>query len=141
MKKVLVLPVLLILMLHAFSQDTTTRVVTKADYLKKSKSQKTAGFVLVGSGIGMVVTGFATFKFDPINWGEGEPVHVDDTGTDLLLIGGLACIVSGSILLSSAHNNKRRAAALSISNQRIPLLQQNGLVYKMQPTVRLRIPL
>ena len=143
MKKSIILLMHLTFMLKVFSQDTTTHELTRADYLRKSKSQKTAAWILLGSGVGMAVAGLSIFKLDySIGWGDDPtPSHVDNTGSELLLLGGLAGIISGSIMLSSAHKNKQRAAALSFSNQRIPLLQQNGIVSKMQPTIRLRIPL
>jgi hypothetical protein len=51
MKKIIVFALLLILSTVSFSQQTEPKApLTRADYLKKSKTQKIVGFVFLGAG-------------------------------------------------------------------------------------------
>ena len=145
MKKGILLLACFLFMRQAFSQDTTQPVLTKADYLRKSRASKTAAWILLGGGIGMFVAGAATYQVEidlaPLFGGAPSSSHVDNTGSTLLVLGGLGAIVGSIVSFSVAKHNKKQAAAFSFSNQHILLPQQRGLSLTAQPTLRLTIPL
>ena len=146
MKKCILSLALLLLLLQAFCQEpATTSTLTKESYLRKSKASKITGWILFGAGVGMLAGSVATYKlsFDigPVFGIPTTPSHVDNTTSTLLGIGGACSLIGSIISFSAAGRNKRQAAALSLTNQRIPVLQQNVLRSTIQPTVPLRIPL
>jgi len=57
MKKIIAFLTLLIIGMSCFSQQTDSLQSIKTDYLRKSKNQKTAAWVLLGGGIAMTITG------------------------------------------------------------------------------------
>ena len=55
MKKIIILPLLLVFTNLFFSQQIVQKQsLTKADYLQKSKKQKTVAWILLGGGIGLI---------------------------------------------------------------------------------------
>jgi predicted MFS family arabinose efflux permease len=126
----------------AFSQDT---LLTKEQHLRKSRSSKTAGWILMGGGVGMLVGSLATYEFTidlgPMFGGPPSSSKVDNTTSTLLAIGGAAAIVGSIISFSSSKEHKKKAAALTFGNQHVPVLRQNGFVSQLQPALQLRIPL
>jgi predicted MFS family arabinose efflux permease len=140
MKKNLLSLALLLTTTTAFCQENTEPVLTKSDYLRKSRSAKTAGWILMGSGVGMFAGSLATYKSN-FTYFDLSPPKVDNTTSAMLAIGG-ACAVIGSIIsFSASKQHKKKAAALTFGNQTVPVLGQNGLVSQLQPAVRLRVPL
>jgi len=57
MKKIIFSLTLLVFILNSCSQTRTNTALTKDYYLQQSKSQKTAGWVLLGGGLGIAATG------------------------------------------------------------------------------------
>jgi fructose-1,6-bisphosphatase len=59
MKKIIFVILLLLSLIRSFGQQQTSPApsITKTDYLQKSKSQKTAGWILFGGGTAMMITG------------------------------------------------------------------------------------
>lgn len=145
MKKILFSLTLFVLMLQSFSQDTTRAELTKADYLQKSKRQKTAAWVLLGGGLGLMAVGVGTYKVEidlgPLFGQPASTTHVDNTGSTLAIVAGLGAMVGSIPVFISAHHSKKKAAALAIGNQRFLFPQQRGLTLTAQPTLRLTIPL
>ena len=145
MKKSILSLALLLLLLQAFCQEPTNTLLTKEAYLRKSRSSKTAGWVLLGSGLGMLAGSAATYQFvidfGPMFGAPPSPSHVDNTTSTLLAIGGVCGILGGIISFGAATHNKRLAASVAVINQRIPVLQQSTLVSKVQPALCLRLPL
>jgi hypothetical protein len=147
MKKGLLLPVLLALMLPAFSQNITYHERTKTEYLKKSKAQKTAGWILLGAGVGLFAGSVATYdvKYEPyLNIFPEQPLTTDDvdnTVSTFLGVGAAVATISGVICLISAMQNKKASTFVSISNERILVGQRNTMVLRTQPTLHLKIPL
>jgi hypothetical protein len=125
-------------------QDTT---LAKTDYLKKSKNQKTTAWVLVCGGAALMLTGAlipqgeftSSGNFWDDLWGGGHYEN-DETRSAFGTAGFLAML--GSIpFFVSARKNKRQAAALSIKNERIPMLQQGSFVYQPIPSLTLKFSL
>jgi hypothetical protein len=126
----------------AFGQDT---LLTKEQHLRKSRESKTAGWVLMGGGVGMLAASLATYKATFLDFGPlfGAPPSpkVDNTTSTMFAIGG-ACAVIGSIIsFGASKQHKKKAAALTFGNQNVPVLGQSGFVSQLQPALKLRVPL
>ena len=125
-------PIFLIILLSysisLFSQQTSS---VNTDYLKKSKTQKTLGWILMGSGI--VSTGVGSIQVNP-NYGS-------NTNRNGLLIVGLAAIGTSIPLFIASVKNRRKATSLSFQMHQIPQLQQTSIVYYPMPSLRLKISL
>jgi len=151
MKKIIVLTMLLILATASFSQQTTpASVLTRQDYLQKSKHQKTAAFLLLGGGFvltttaAIIITVKATEDF--VNfWSWLFTQHSDAQNsytaeTILFLVGTAAMITSIPLFIASAKN-KRTGMSLSFKNETSPQLHNSSLVYRAVPSLSLKLKL
>lgn len=143
MNKVSLSLFLLLLYLNLFGQDTTRQLFSKEAYLKKSKAQKIAGWILLGGGVGMMAGSAATYQAEPyINLFPEQPLtteNIDNSLSTFLAVGGVAAAVGGAICLASSSLNKKRAASISMSNQQLFLPWQKPLTTRTQPAMTLRI--
>ena len=149
MKKLTIFITLLLFFTTSFSQQTTGTAAPKVatDYLNKSKKQKTAAWILLGSGIIMVIiagviwTDAVEENVDPNN--PFSPLIAPATttkGTGLMVAGLL--VTAGSIpLFIASGKNRRKAASLSFINMRTPQIKNSSMVYKPIPSVSLKINL
>lgn len=128
MRKSILLFFVLLLTISSFGQQTNpSQTLTKQDYLKKSKNQKTAAWICLGSGA--VLFAIAT------------PGEVSLDILPALVIGG-GVLVAGSVpLFIASGKNKRKAMNISFKIQRSPLLQQSSLFYQNIPAVSIKIGL
>jgi hypothetical protein len=139
MKKILAGIAMVLISISGFSQQKEpVQPYTKQGYLQKSKNQKTVGWVLLGVGTAMLVTGILVgSSAEP-----GEGIMETSTGEDIgiaLLVGGLVTdLISIPFFISSA-NNARKAATLSFNNQKIPVPRVHSIAAKTQPSVTLKI--
>ncbi len=130
MKKIIILTMLQIVTITSFSQPTTpSQPLTKADYLQKSKSQKTTGFVFLGIAatcIAIAAPGDVSFGVLPV-----------------LVIGGAGAAVGSILLFSAARRNKRKAMSMttSIDAKKIPNVSSSGILYSSYPALSLKIKL
>ena len=134
MKKIFFCLTLLLLTVKSFSQ---TPALSKEDYLKKSKTQKTVGWVMLGGGVAMTTIGYVIIN-QQVN---DDPLNAITTGQGyvVLMIAGAATALGSIPFFISSAKNARRAAAISFNNQKILFPQQNTFVLKTQPTVTLKI--
>lgn len=111
------------------AQADSVTVMTKSDYLHKSKSQKTVGFVMLGIGAGLVAV--------------AAPGNVDfDTLGALVVVAGAAALVSIPLFISAAKNKRRaRAASVQLKMRKIPVPVQNSLAIESYPSLTFRINL
>ena len=133
MKKIIVLPMLLILATTTFSQQTNpSPALTKQDYLKKSKNQKTAAWILLGGGSVLVVTGVLL----------SNNASLDNLGTTagVAIAGGVAVLGSIPLFLASGKN-KRKGMSLSFKTEKMQQLNKTGFVYKPVPSLSLTVHL
>ena len=122
MKKIIVYFLMLVLPVISFCQKTSDSVpVVKTDYLAKSKSQKTAAFILLGIGV-TTLTIAAVGDLD-----------LDILGT-VVIVGGAATIASIPLFIASGKN-KRRAmkASASIKMETVPLIQKQSYIQNSYP--------
>ena len=129
MKKMILFFLLTVFTTNLFSQPTTTPPLTKADYLKKSKSQKTTGWILMG--IGATCIGIAA------------PGNISLNTVPVLVIGGGAAVLGGVFSFLSAAKNKRRADKMTASfkMETGTLVQQFSIGRTAFPAISVRISL
>jgi hypothetical protein len=135
MKKIIFSLTLLLFVLTSFEQ---TPVISKDYYLKKSKTQKTVGWILLGTGAGIAAYGFITRNSYTDNAG---PFGGQNYTGALIAIGGGVISASSIPFFISSAKNKRKAATISFKNQKILFPRQNTFVLKTQPTLTLKIEL
>lgn len=108
-------------------------------YLTKSKNQKTMGWIAVACGTGLVITGIAVGN----NGNSNDPNELDfgpnfDAG--LWLLGGGLVVGAASIpFFISSANNARKAATISIINQKILVPGKTIITARRQPAISVRI--
>ena len=120
MKKIIFCTVLLAIAATSFSQD----------YLKKSKNQKTAAWILLGGGSALVVTG--------ILLANNAALDNLGTGAGVAIAGGVAVLGSIPLFLASGRN-KRKGMRLSFKNETAPQFLKGSFVYRPVPSVSLKI--
>ena len=131
MKKLVCLSLLLIISIMIFSQQNPIFVpgTTKQDYLRKSKNQKTAAWVLLGTGTLSVLV--ASIEVNP-DYGES-------TNRSFLAIGGLALIGASVPNFIASSRNRKKAMSLSFNINRIPEMRKNNFAYVPVRSLSLRI--
>lgn len=119
MKKIIVFSLLLTLSVASFSQSTTTAIpAEKTDYLKKSKTQKTAAWILLGGGvvmtsaaIAMGINKFNNIFDDIITPGQSE----SNNDGEVLFYTGLVAMAGSIPLFFISSKNKKKANNVSAS--------------------------
>ena len=135
MKQAIIITILLALFTAAFSQQTNNPgpALSKNDYLRKSKTQKTVAFVLLGVGVTSVVIAATDNEKDSFGGAM--------TGSGWLLAGGvIATIVSIPLFVSSAKN-KKRGTSMSFNLKRRASLNHSGVASEYIPSLNLKIAL
>ena len=156
MKKIIFCSQLLVLTTATFSQqNSSSPTLTKQDYVKKSKSQKTAAWVLLSGGftistIGALTAapkagediGYAILIIPNTLTGNLQPEPQNNyTAQTILLIGGLASILSSIPLFIASGKNKTKALSLSFKNEPSLQLQKSSFVYRAIPSLTLNFQL
>ena len=135
MKKIIICAMLLIIATATFSQQSkSSPFLTKQDYLRKSKHQKIAAWVLLPVGTAMILTGTYSVIASP---------YFDlPTTPGIIIIGMGAASVLGSIqLFHASRENKKKGMSLSFKNETIQQLQKSSFVYRPVPSLVLKIRL
>jgi hypothetical protein len=135
MKKFIICALLMGMAATSFCQETNpTQPRTKQDYLKKSKDQKTAAWVLLGGGTVMIGTGFLI--------GARKESSFDDaaTGAIIAVVGVFSAIGSIPLFIASGRN-KRKGMSVSFKNEQAPQFFKNSFVYRSVPSLSLKIQL
>lgn len=134
MKKIIVFSVLMFTAIAAFSQQNASGpVLTKKDYLQKSKSQRTAAWWFMGAGIGLTTLGFTADNSGDNNSGNSARV--------VGVASGLTAMTVGTILFAASSRNKAKAQALSFKMEKSPQVQRGSFVYHSYPALSLRLSL
>jgi len=137
MKKLAFSSLLFLLVIQSFGQPMTPVPQTEEDYLKMSRSQKTAGWILLGTSVGLLVGAGASYQIDFSFW--GPPTEVDNTLSTVLAVASVGTLATSIACFSSAHKNRKKAASIALINQPILIPHQVSLASKQQPAVSLRI--
>ena len=137
MKKSIVCVLLFALSTIAFSQQNTpTQTSASNDYLKKSKNQKTAAWILLGGGTALIGTGYLLGSRKRASLGDAAG------GVGISAIGALSAL--GSIPLFIAYGkNKRRAMAATayLKIQGSPAFQGPTRLNTLFPAASIKIRL
>ena len=131
MKRITLCLLAIMLFTKSFSQEKGP-ALTKEYYMQKSKNQKITAWVLLGTGIGMILGGMA-INYSSTDGGE-------DQGLWLSYLGGATALTSIPFFISG-HKNKKRALSVAVSNQKNYFLSQNNIAFKPQPVISLTITL
>jgi hypothetical protein len=130
MKKIMVYFLMLVLPVISFCQKTNDSVpVVKTDYLTKSKSQKTAAWILLGGGVALIGTGFIV--------GDSKNSTFDDAAFGALLAVLVLFQRSAAFLfLFASGKNKRRAmkASALMKMKTVPLIQKQAYIQNSYPS-------
>ena len=149
MKKATLLFVCMGTMFCSFAQETPSEtpepVLTKEEYKKKSKGERTAAIVMISAGGVMTIAGFAVvlnnLDFNGLFDSNYQPKNQNETLEYVLVIGGLAAMLGSIPLFVSAHKNKKRAMSVSFINEPVLQLQKSMVFYRAVPSLNLKIRL
>ena len=140
MKKIILPLVFLLFAIQSFSQQTVRHLHSRDYYADKSTKLKTAAWVLAGTGAVAFTAGVLIFNNNQNSVDFENALNAAWAGVGLIVVGGAAIITSIPLFIVSGVMAKR-AARLSIKNQRIFLPGQKYLAFKTQPALTLTIPL
>ena len=112
-------------------QNNPAPILTKQDYLKKSKNQKTAAWILAGVGTLSVILGTI----------EVNPDYGENNNSSFFLVGGLVAIGASVPLFIASAKNKKKGMSLSFKNNTVPRLRNNNLNNSSVPSISLRVGL
>lgn len=125
MKKIIISTALLLVTFVSICQQTTFPVLTREDYLKKSKNQKTAAWILLGGGSALIIAGLLI--------GNRKESSFGDAGTGAIIgITGFLAATAGSIpLFIASGRNKRKSqhASAHLRFEKVPAIQPTGISY------------
>ena len=153
MRKIIFYTLLLVIPAASFCQSTPNDLPTvKTDYLKKSKNQKTAAWVLLGGGFALTTTSvvMASSKVteDYVNVISGvfssEPAPQNDYTTEnILLVTGAAAMLGSIPFFIASKKNKRKAMNMTanIKMENASMLQKQSFVHTSYPAIALKIKL
>lgn len=133
MKKIIIYAMLLFLTTNAFSQQINpSRPLTRQDYLKKSKNQKTTAWVLLGGGTAVAVG--APILAVSSDWSKPS------TPYEVAIYIGCASMLGSIPLFIASKRNKRKAmnASTSFEIRQIPVLTNTELTLHSTPTLSLK---
>ena len=141
MKQIILSAMLLILANSAFSQQNNpSPVLTKQDLLKKSKHQKTTAFIFLGAGTGLITTAVIIepfYNFKKVGSTLMMPPP-DYTYKTIFFLTGLASMVASIPFVINSSKNKKKAAGVSFRMEKVPVVQQQSLVYHSYPAFSLK---
>lgn len=122
---------------------TGVNPLTKEDYLLKSKHQKAGYLITGGAGIILLTVGVieATQNLDLDPFGMSTQKNRKLTTADALALAGIGLVAVSIALIIASHQNKKRAAALSINSNYRLFQNQKGITYRRIPSLSLTIPL
>jgi len=142
MKKIILFIAFFSMLTKGFNQqvEEPKMELTKQEYLKKSKSQKTAGRILLGGGGILIGAGLLTNLSNGLGNLFVEESQKNSSG-DIFTVLGVISIAGSIPLLISAGKNKRKALSLSVKNQPSQVLQNNRLYTKIIPSLTFKINL
>ncbi len=130
MKSIIICGLLLIFSTISFSQQTKpAEATTKQHFLRKSKQQRTTGWILAGGGVVLEVAGAIAYQYG---------------NASLILFGAglLAQIVSIPFFITAAINDhKAKKASLSFKLEKTPRMQPAVVGSRPNLQLALKIPL
>jgi len=133
MKKLILSSLIVIFGISLFGQQ-----LSKQDYLNKSKTQKTWGYVLTGGGSALVLAGVVLLAANP-------SFVPSETIGPIMILGGTGAIVEGIILFSASNKNERKGNEMNMTyNFKLEIaktVQPMQEVNQLYPALSIRIKL
>jgi hypothetical protein len=142
MKKFILCLSLLAVSTVSFSQQTkSSQLLTGEDYLRKSKKQKTAAWLMLGGGALLFTGGYTLMIYEGL---EGDGVHSSafTVYRTAFYLGGLSMLGSIPLFISAAEN-KGRAYGLSagLKVEKAKTVNGGSFVQQSYPALAFRIQL
>ena len=140
MKKAIAFAILLIISVTSFSQQTTpSPALTKQDYLKKSKHQKTAAWACIGGGAGLLLTGKILSK----NYSTPNDFQKRNHLSRALILAGISTMLVSIPFFIAAKQNKWESSAINafLKMEAAPQLQYGSFISLFVPSLTLKISL
>ena len=134
MRMLFICTVLLLITSRSFCQQTdSSRSLTSQDYLKKSKNQKTAAWILLGGGFALAVG--ASILDVSSDWSKSETPYL------VAISAGCASMLGSIPLFIAAGRNKRKGmnASTYFQIRQNPLPTNTGLTLHSTPTLSLKL--
>lgn len=116
-------------------------------YLQKARSQKTAAIILISTGGLLVVVGtvtgvqsldFSGDLFGSGSYGGTTSSNSDETVSTVLILAGLAAMLSSIGFFVASHKNKNKALKMSLQNEQVLLFPQHLQNHRSMPAWGLR---
>ena len=124
MKKIIFSFILLSFTFICFSQVEKAPKLSKEYYLQKSKNKKTVAWISLGGGTAMIVGG-------AISEPKAKPSSLSDAynfnASDIIILIGTGIDLISIPFFVGAHTNKKIAASVAITNQKILSHQKNSV--------------
>jgi hypothetical protein len=134
MRKFFICTMLLLMTASSFCQQTdANQSLTRQDYLKKSKNQKTAAWILLGGGFALAVG--ASILDVSSDWSKSETPYL------VAISAGCASMLGSIPLFIAAGRNKRKGmnASTYFQIRQNPLPTNTGLTLHSTPTLSLKL--
>ena len=153
MKKIILYGVLFAIPALSFAQSTENNVpAVKTDYLKKSKNQKTAAWILLGGGFALSTTSILVASpkaTEDLTYGlggflVGQPAPENDyTAESILLVTGTAAMLGSIPLFIASGKNKKKAMNMSanIKMEKATIIERQSFVQSSYPAIAFKINL
>jgi hypothetical protein len=137
MKNVIIYLLLILKVNTTFSQQNQpTPLLSKEDYLQKSKKQKTTAWFMLAGGSVVSFIGLTQLNF------AGSPTgEVNKTPGAVLFLAGAASAFGSIHFFNVARRNRNKAMSVSFKNQLIPQLHKNNFEINAIPSLNLKISL
>src|SRR3954462_6888081 len=119
MKKTILTLTLIFSAIFSFSQTVSSDVKTKDYYLTRSRHQKTAAWIMLGSGVALTGIGFAVAQAETMDYAFGDS-NSGNAGGVLAVVGIASSLGSIPFFISASHN-KHKAADVAFNMQKIPM--------------------
>lgn len=147
MQKIFLCTIMILIGAHSFSQQISDdRKLAQQNYLQKSKNKKTAGFIFLGSGVGMVILSAAIPRGELVHDGICiGPLCSDEYKNDgikgaLFLVGVASTLTSLPFFIAS-RKNRNKAAAISLTMEKTPFTYTYNAGNILIPALRLKVSL
>jgi len=124
--------------------DSPAHPVSKAEYFKKSRNQKTLGWVFFGVGAALDIAGIATtISKAGAEWDHtvnNKPAVNHDPEYALYITGTVSLLTSLGLFIS-AKANKKKGKSLSVDVQPYRQFKAGNIYSANYPALTLKIPL
>jgi len=142
MKKIITCSVILAFSVTSFCQPNVQKQpLAKTDYLQKSKKQKTVGWVLLGGGATLVLTGIIIPRGDLVQEVWSFKSYENDGVKGAFQLAGIVSMLGSIPFFRASKRNNRRAMSFAFKNETATRLVKSSLIYRPVPSLNITIRL